>query len=76
MLCYGHANKAYCCCCCWFSADPLADFADKSSATLKVDGEADSLSPVGQVRLQYEACDLCGKAKVSRGGSGVHHPLF
>ena len=44
MLCYGHANKAYCCCCCWFSADPLADFADKSSATLKVDGEADSLS--------------------------------
>lgn len=50
----------------WFSADAPADFADKSPATLKAGGEADSLSPVGQV-LQYEVCDLCG----SRGGSGV-----
>ena len=33
----------------WFSADPPADFADKSPATLKAGGEADSLSPVGQV---------------------------
>ena len=56
----------------WFSADPPPDFADKSPATLKVGGEADSLSPVGQVRLQYEACDLCGKAKGSRGGGDVH----
>ena len=47
-----------------FSADSLVDFVDKSPATLKVGGEADSLSPVGQLRLQYEACDLCGKAIV------------
>ena len=33
----------------WFSADPPADVADKSPATLKAGGEADSLSPVGQV---------------------------
>ena len=60
-----------------FSADPPADFVDKSPATLKVGGEADSLSPVGQLRLQYEACDLCGKAKGSRGGAGVHQsPLL
>ena len=60
----------------WFSADPPADFADKSSATLKVGGKADFLSPVGQVRLQYKACDLCGKAKGLRGGSSVHQPLL
>ena len=47
-----------------FSADSPVDFVDKSPATLKVGGEADSLSPVGQLRLQYEACDLCGKAIV------------
>ena len=41
-----------------FSADPPAKFVAKSSATPKVGGEADSLSPVLQVGLQYEARDL------------------
>ena len=59
-----------------FGGSP-ADLVDKSPATLKVGGEADSLYPVGQVRLQYESCDLCGKAKGSRGGAGVHQfPLL
>lgn len=58
----------------WFSADSPADFAVKSSATPKVGGDADSLSPVRQVGMQYEARDLCGKAKGSRGSSCVHQP--
>lgn len=37
-----------------FSADPPADLAEKTSATLKVGGEVDSLSPVGQFGLHYE----------------------
>lgn len=37
-----------------FSADPPADLAEKSPATPKVGGEADSLSPVSQVGLHYE----------------------
>ena len=56
----------------WLSADPPAKFADKSSASPKVGGEADSLSPVLQVGLQYETRDQWGKAKGSRGGAGVH----
>ena len=37
-----------------FSADPPADLAEKSSATPKVCGEADSLSHVSQVGLHCE----------------------
>ena len=77
MLCYGHANKTYCCCCCcWFSADPLADFADKSSATLKVGGEADSLSPVGQVRLQYRRVTCVAKPRVRVAALVFTSPFF
>ena len=61
----------------WFSADPPADFAVKSSATPRVCGEGDSLSPVRQVGMQYEARVLCGKAKGSRGSTCVHQsPLL
>ena len=37
-----------------FSVDPPADLAEKSSATPKASGEADSLSPVSQVGLHYD----------------------
>ena len=59
-----------------FGGSP-ADLVDKFPATLKVGGEADSVSPVSQVRLQYKAFDPCGKAKGSSGGGGVHQsPLL
>ena len=53
------------------STDPPVDFAE-SSANLKVNEEVASLSPVSQVGSQYEARDLCSKAKVSRGGAESH----
>ena len=56
----------------WFSADFPADFAVKSSATPKVGGKGDSLSPVRQVGMQHEARDLCCKSKGSRGSACVH----
>lgn len=55
-------------------ADPPVEFADKSSTNLKVNEEVASLSPVSQVGSQYEALDLCSKAKGSCGGAGVRQP--
>lgn len=55
------------------SADPPVDFTE-SSANLKVHEEVASLTPGSQVGSQYEARDLCSKAKGSRGGAGVRQP--
>lgn len=53
-----------------FSADPPADLAEKSSATPKSSGEADSLSPVSQVGLHYDVRHVW-QGYGSRGGAAV-----
>lgn len=58
------------------SADPPVDFADESSASLKVNEAVASLSPVSQAGSQDEARDLCSKAKGSRGETGVRQSIF
>ena len=58
------------------SADPPVDFADGSSASLKVNEAVASLSPVSQAGSQDEARDLCSKAKGSRGETGVRQSIF
>ena len=60
----------------WFSADPPADFAVKSSATPKVGREGDSLSPVPQVGMQYEARDCVAKPRARVAALVYTSPFF